>query len=248
MPHPQNKPHADKPGSYDLIFRRPRTEVAPGEWAEIDIYITGYGCVSGVKLYFMPPTSFIESGTCSVEHSIGVKDGGLVHWGSLREEAADEGMTLDLSSGGLTQPGWHGPSLFFDMAGRIATELSTPEPPIRVKFKVRVKVGTGDHTVNFALTYFNGREWCVANRAAIIHVPTLYERYEGRAWAFGAAIAVITLVTSIVALFVALAASQSSGNTSNSHATRPAVSHTADASPSRTAGSSPLDVGDGQRW
>lgn len=203
MPNPQNKPNADQPGCYDLIFRRPRTEVTAGEWAEIDIYITGYGKISGAKFYFMPPTSFIETNTCVIEHSLKMEDGQL-RWGGLRNDGADDGVTIDFSQGGLRQLGWPNTSSFFDVAGGIATEKSLSGPPVKVKFQVKAKAGTGDHNLSFALTYFNDREWHIANRTAILHIPTLYERYEGWAWTVGIIVALITMITSIVAIFIAI--------------------------------------------
>jgi len=237
MAKPQSRPHADKPGCYDLVFRRPRSEIAAGEDAELDVYITGYGAISGAKLYFVPPTSFIKPGSCIVEHSLGQKEDGSLHWGNLRMNGADDGLTIDLSSGGMQQPGWSGPSLFFDSGGGIVTEKGTPEPPVKVRFQVQEKASTGDHGLNFVLTYFNGREWQISNRIAILHVPTLYERYEGPAWAVGAAIAVITMITSIVAILVAIGGSSSSATVPAAPASHHVkMSNTRSASPTARPG------------
>jgi hypothetical protein len=210
MPKPQNGPNSDSPGAYDLVFRRPRTEVAPGEEAEIEIYITGYGSISNVKFFFMPPASFVESDSCSVEHSLNVKEDGRAHFGSVSVSGGENGFTVDLSSGGLQQPGWPGPSLFFDTGIGIATERGTPEPPVKVRFKINKDAANGDHSLSFALTYFNGREWCVAYRTAVLHVPTLYERYEGRAWIIGAIIALVAMIAAIIAAAASIVAIKSS--------------------------------------
>ena len=111
----------------------------------------------------------------------------------------DKGLTIDLSSGGLGASHWPGPSLFFDSGIGIASERGTPEPPVKLILSTRKKIPSGDHNLSFALTYFNGREWSISYRTALLHVPTLYERYEGRAWTVGAIIALIATVASVIA-------------------------------------------------
>jgi hypothetical protein len=211
MPNPQNRPNSDRPGSYDLVFRRPKAEVIPGGEVEVAIYITGYGSISDAKLYFVPPTDFLDPDRCYVDFDLNRRADGLVHFGVTRQGIAGESFTLDLSSGGLKPPAWHGPSLFFDKGLGIATESATRdiesgklEPPVKFTMRVKEKVARGDHDLNFALTYFNGREWAIAYRTASLHVPTFYERHAGWAWSIGTAIAVIAAAATVLGLIKAL--------------------------------------------
>jgi phage FluMu protein Com len=101
MPKHQNKPNADRPGCYDLVFRRPRADVTPGGKVEVAIYITGYGSISGAKLYFVPPTDFLDPDACYVDFGFNLRADNLGHFGVTRQETAGESFTIDLSSGGL---------------------------------------------------------------------------------------------------------------------------------------------------
>jgi phage FluMu protein Com len=211
MPKHQNKPNADGPGCYDLVFRRPRADVTPGGEVEVAIYITGYGNISGAKLYFVPPTNFLDPDGCYVDFGLNMRADNLGHFGATRQEIAGESFTIDLSSGGLQAPGWSGPSLFFDDNIGIATESATrdiesgaPEPPVKFTLSVKEKIASGDHDLNFVLTYFNGREWVIAYRTASLRVPTLYERHAGWAWSIGTVIAVIATAATILGLIKAL--------------------------------------------
>lgn len=220
MPNPQNRPGFNKPGCYDLVFRRPRTEVTPGEDAEVELYITGYGMISGAKLYFVPPANFIDPGLSWVEYDLGPREDGI-RFGATRRPMGDRGFAIDLSSGGIKPPHWSKSSLFFDAGVGIATEDGTPEPPVKLVMKTKKEISTGDHNLIFSLTYFNGLEWRMAYRAASLHVPTLYERYEGWAWIAGIIVAMIATVASVIAVVGPL----TSGTSSPASSHRQAVSH-----------------------
>jgi hypothetical protein len=75
---------------------------------------------------------------------------------------------------------------------------------VKFTLSVKEKIASGDHDLNFVLTYFNGREWAIAYRTASLHVPTLYERHAGWAWSIGTAIAVVATVATILGLIKAV--------------------------------------------
>jgi hypothetical protein len=199
MPRPQNKPNSENPGCYDLIFLLSKADITRGDEVSISVIITGYGMLSGAKLLITPTPDLADKDGYKIEHSLGVLGDGKAHFGAISMVTDDSGATIDLSSGGLQQPGWAGPSLFFDSGVAIATENSTYEPPVRITLRINKKVAAGDHRLAIALTYFNGYEWRIAHRTAILHVPTLYERHEGYAWLIGAFIALVAMTAAIVA-------------------------------------------------
>jgi hypothetical protein len=67
---PREGTHAKCPGDYRLAYRAAQAEVDPGEELRIELYITGYGEISGAKLTFYPPTYFIEQEKSRVMHGL----------------------------------------------------------------------------------------------------------------------------------------------------------------------------------
>ena len=236
-PRPQNRPHAEFPGCYELVFSRPRTDVVPGEETTVGIYVTGYGLISGGKIHFMPPTGLIEPGACWVDHDLRMEDGKL-SFGAAQSPHGEGGAVLQFSNG-VKHTEWLESTLFFDVGGvGIMTENSAVNPPVRVRLKIKKGAPTGDHDLSFAFTYFNGQEWRISYRTVVLHVPTLYERYEGRAWAIGATIAIIAMLASIIAAVAAILAIPQSGNTQSSNPTpRSSISKQI-----RTAGERPVQT------
>ena len=177
----------------------------------IDLYITGYGHISGAKLYFVPPSNFVDTGSSRVEFDLASTGGPIHKWGATNIPLSAGGITIDLSSGGLQLPKWPHKSLFFDagQSGNIATEMGNPNPPVRVVLKTQKKIASGDHNLSFVLTYFNGREWSISYRTASLHVPTMYERYEGWAWFIGALLAFFALAATIVSAIAPFISSNS---------------------------------------
>lgn len=234
-PRPQNRPHAEFPGCYELVFSRPRTDVVPGEETRIDIYVTGYGSISGGKIHFMPPTGLIEPGACWVDHDLRLEDGKL-SFGAAQSPQGEGGAILQFTNG-VKHSGWPESTLFFDVGGvGIMTENSAVNPPVRVRLKIKKGAHTGDHDLSFAFTYFNGQEWRISYRTVVLHVPTLYERYEGRAWVIGATIAVMAMLASIIAAVAAILAIPQSGSSQSSNPTpTPSISKQIGATSERPA-------------
>jgi hypothetical protein len=215
MPRPQNRRNAEEPGRYYLVFSQPRTTVVRGKEFEVGICVTGYGDIASAKLFFVPPLNLIDADSSFAYYDLGVREeGGPAVFGTTKMQMHDGGLTIDLSSGGVTAKHWPGPPLFFDTGICIASENGTPYPPVRLCLKANKKVATGDHRLSFALTYYNGRDWAMAYRNATLHVPTLYERHEGIAWAIGI---VLALVATGATVFGAVSSDSSSGKSVAAH-------------------------------
>ena len=67
---PRTGPHALCPGEYRLAYRAVQAEINPGDMLQIEIYVTGYGEISGAKLAFYPPTYFIKPGNSRLRHGM----------------------------------------------------------------------------------------------------------------------------------------------------------------------------------
>jgi hypothetical protein len=103
---------------------------------------------------------------------------------------ADTGFTSML--GGIKHPEWseEWTTLFFDTSSenqpgktpQIATEATYGGAPFEIILKVRDKVPSGSHNIQFFLTYYNGSEWKVDSQTVSIFVRNLVRRHETIAW------------------------------------------------------------------
>jgi hypothetical protein len=210
-PKSQNAKNWDKPGSYALIIRADKSDVAQGEIVVIQIFITGYGKIEGAKLVFYPPPFLINNEWSTAKYDLhGPPDGPWTFGGN--EVSLREGGAALLLRGGLKAPGWQEATMFFDVMVRqnapiaqILTETTTEDQaPIELTLHIRKKLPSGkrlpsgSHDIDFHLTYFNGQEWKTTSDIVTLNIPSIFKRFEVQAWVAGITISVLAAADPII--------------------------------------------------
>ncbi len=211
MSKPQSGKNANAPGSYGIAVRLDKYLVDPGERLRIEIYISGYGKISGCKLVTYPsPAAFDEL------HSwvrFGVRNiDGKTFFGGKEQLLDPSGNTIDIGSGGMKRDDWLEQTMFFDTresgtTPQIFTETrqkpknDVSDGPITLNLKLNSKARAGTHSVQFVLTYFNGSCWATSTETVSFTVRTFYQRNELKIWLIGALIAVAGVILSGIACY-----------------------------------------------
>ena len=180
--------------------------IDPGDKIAIQILFTGYGYIESPKFVFYPPTDFIKTG--QVTHGIRTDSnskGSSIHgWGAQTDTIKPTGVIMILS--GLISR--QNPdsikayrSIFFDWPRENSNFKIFPEhfdkdnktAPITFNLETANNAAAGNHTLNFYLTYFNGKEWKISVASQTIRVRNFYERNQELFWIIGTTIALFGL-------------------------------------------------------
>ena len=194
----KNRPRAgefaDKPGTYKLVARSNRQLLDPGEDLWIEVFITGYGNIQAAKLVSSPDKESISGKESKVWFNLRETEG-KPHFGGTEKEFGEDGVTIDLGSGGLKLPKWDRSTLFVDVSKgptplilteRILRHTNNPSnAPVTINLKLSKNARPGQHSLNLVLTYYNGECWCSSETTFHFVVRNFYQRHEIRLWKLG---------------------------------------------------------------
>lgn len=151
------------PGDYKIIARNLNWVISPGDRMTIEVYITGYGTIKQNKLGIYESANIID---CENEKSILTSFNGK-KGGSFSEL----GIILKI------------PDTYFYIAKKenlsIKSEVNSKGAPIELRLKTKDNITPGIYSIDFYLTYFNGKEWRVSKQQAKFKIQNFFERNEG---------------------------------------------------------------------
>lgn len=201
-------PFAEETGAFSILLRTSGKSANPGSVLTVECYVTGYGVIRAAKLLALCPYGILEPGKSQVHDSfgpIGKQSDGSPQWGFGRlSRPYDEGKGPVVFMG-IRTSGFDETTAFFDLnfASRdraqmpsevLATEMKIGRAPVEYELHLSKKARTGDHTLQIALTYFNGHDWCISEKEISFRVSTWWERNQGWLSVVGVVVGVIGLL------------------------------------------------------
>jgi hypothetical protein len=216
---PREAPNARCPGEYRLAIRISQAEVDPGGEFHLEIFIVGYGEIWGSKLACYPPTYFVDPSKSKALRFMAIGDEDF-RWGSDEGPFSADGFSAMM--GGPQGAKWEHSDPFFDVltsptgkaefgVSTISTEMRTPQAhpsdkkpeyaaPVSIFVRVQEKVPSGNHSLQFFFTYFNGNEWKVDSQSVDVAVRSWVRRHEGVTAVVGIALAAVALIATVGSL------------------------------------------------
>ena len=180
----------EAPGSYEVLVRVLRSTVDPGDKIDIQLFITGYGNIGGIKIFFYPPPDFITE--------IGSEISGfLVAPNSQTKIDFKDGFSarLDGNSARMGFGDVSTESEFDRIVGLIHAENQVRDvPPFWLKLQTLKSARSGTHRLSLCATYFNVDEWKSSKQDIEIDVPSWFKRHEALTWAIGSILGIMALV------------------------------------------------------
>lgn len=205
---PQKTKFAKYPGAYTLVIVKGQDEVSPGEYFDIDVYITGYGTIDGVKLLIYGPTNIFEPTSSEVVHGLHKE---YWEWGVEKTELKDvDPLFVGIVLTRFEEESAKSNRMFDDSGqnevdprgniGILPTERFLEQPPMSFRLKIlhKEKVRTGLHEINFYLTYFDGVKWQNNVQTSTILVRNWVQRNETSLRVAGLVAVLIALLSFIV--------------------------------------------------
>lgn len=205
MDHFQEGNYALEPGSYALAIRASNPIINPGDAVELEVYITGYGRITGPKVSSTLPPNFVDTKRSSVSHSFKRPPDGeatslaTVEFGGREDPISSVGFVSQLAgvSGYIAEDGtdvdWGEHTLFWDAnypgEGRtptIASEMHRGKAPLEVNLQTTKQIPPGNHSFQFHLTYFNGEQWQTTSQSVTLVVRNWFQRNQALTWSLGA--------------------------------------------------------------
>lgn len=188
-------PHHEKIGHYDIAIRLLNPVIKKGDTLNVEIYITGYGQISGAKLVFYPSSDLFQISTSKVSYDIYSKEGKLYH-GNTESFISRNGTTLPLTGGQEPQDDNELPTIFVDILDsgyQISTEVRSGKAPIEFNLHTLKSVKPGQYSLDFYFTYFNGSEWSGSQQSVSFTIQNILQRHENIAASLAAFAAIVTI-------------------------------------------------------
>ena len=214
VPKPRAGKFADKPGAYRLVGRTDSQLIDPGERLRIEVFATGYGEILAGKIVAYPDIECIDPGDSRIRFNmreVEYDTGKVFYWGGTEVNLSEDGINIDLTSGGMVFPGQSRPTLFFDAyMGALSSGVDRTPPlsteqvvrdsdgvantVLTLDLKIRKSARPGPHSLGLVLTYFNGDTWAVSDSTVSFSVRNFYQRNEIKIWIAGVLLALIGLI------------------------------------------------------
>jgi len=193
---------AEKEGHYELLVRNINPVIDPGEWLEIEGYITGYGIIQNSKLAIFVSSEIFEKESSIIHVDLTKKENGIIFGGNPMP--FEFGKVIDYS-GGLKLKNWAQRTMFFDLSKKgetpiISTETKQGQAPIFLRLKTKGKSKSGMYTMHFAFTYFNGIGWKGSRQDIKFTVRNVLQRNENFAWWIAIIATLIAITRGITAI------------------------------------------------
>ncbi|EGQ8080053.1 hypothetical protein G5G45_004515 [Vibrio vulnificus] len=172
--------YADEIGAYHLASRVFSKTINPGDMFEFEQYITGYGDIQSPKIQCYISSEIFDKENSCVVNSI-KKDGDQISFGNQSDKIGDEGFTCHLS--GVMAEGWDESTLIFDKSGNssgsksVFTESKAENAPFHYKLKLKDDVKSGDYSIDFYFTYYDGHRWQCCKESVDFKVRNFFEKH-----------------------------------------------------------------------
>jgi hypothetical protein len=180
----RNGDFAGEPGAYEQGVRLKKPVIDKGETVEVEAFVFGYGEIKSGKISVLFSDEIFDSTKSVVYHSLGKTDKGLF-WGASKAPVIGIGFTMGLR--GVRDPNWpdeHPSTMFLDAAAPtpgtapvISTESFWLTAPMSLKLKTKDNIKPGKYTVEFFLTYFDGKTWKTSSKRAEFTVRNFIEKH-----------------------------------------------------------------------
>lgn len=198
--NPRRGEHAEDTGSYELAIKALNPVLDPSEWLEIELFITGYGEITGAKIVAYPSSYLFDDHQSKIWGGFGPSQSGRHRFGAMTMPFDTNGVTLQISG----RQGAPGASLFFDLTdGRvpqILTETKQDEAPYRFLLKTLPTIRPGKYSVDFFMTYHDGQKWRTSSKKADFQVRNFLERFAVQIGLLALAASLISLLKTTGAL------------------------------------------------
>jgi hypothetical protein len=217
----QHGRYALAPGAYDLAIRALKPVINPGETVTLEVYITGYGIITGPKLSLTLPSRSVDTNESKILHGFKHPPEGQtvsmseVEYGHTESAMSEVGFNIQLAgiSGYIATDGtdinYGEYTMFWDAiipdhggTPTIASEMKRGEAPVYVRIKTTKAIAPGNHNLLFHFTYFDGERWQITNRSVSLFVRNWFQRNHGITWTLGVVVALfaaLSLLINIVA-------------------------------------------------
>ncbi|WP_171051967.1 hypothetical protein [Vibrio rotiferianus] len=177
---PRMGKYADEIGAYHLASRVFSKTINPGEIFEFEQYITGYGDIQTPKIQCYISSEIFDRERSFVINSI-KRDGNEISFGSQSDKIGEEGFTCHLS--GVQAAEWEESTLIFDRSGStngskaVFTESKANNAPFHYKLKLKDDVKSGDYSIDFYFTYYDGHRWQCSKESVDFKVRNFFEKH-----------------------------------------------------------------------
>ena len=177
---PRTGKYADEIGAYHLASRVFSKTIDIGEVFEFEQYITGYGDIQTAKIQCYISSEIFEKEKSCVINSIKESDSGL-SFGGQSDEIGSEGFTCHLS--GIKIDGWDEATQIIDTDGSsteskaVFTECKVDSAPFHYKLKLKDDVRSGDYSIDFYFTYYDGHRWQCSKESVDFKVRNFFEKH-----------------------------------------------------------------------
>lgn len=206
---PLSRAFSLKPGSYSLAILVSDPIVDPGGRLQIEVYISGYGVIQAAKVAFYPSPNVFNIDKSTVWHSLKTYEDGKMGWGAEQTSLDPVGMVCCLSGGIVFETNTSQKATwFFDARPeeerenyQISTEVKHPKgkSPLFMDLRLHRKARSGQQSISFVFTYFDGDTWRSCTDKADFTVRSFYERHQTSVWLVGGLIGGIAGFFSILA-------------------------------------------------
>jgi|GEM_PF-4254753 hypothetical protein len=207
---PRNKIAFDKPGRYEAVIQLARTEINAGQPLEIAIFFSGYGEISGSKIFFSTAKGVLNPIGSYGMGSLRLNENNSLSIGADKETlSTPESFILSLK--GIRMPKWENSSQYIDYSSaqsdsqnieilpewRTKSTSTSSGVPIYLHLNTFDSAEAGNYTITLVYTYFNGIEWAGSTQTASFRVRNILERNPLALWIISI-LGIVTVVGSTI--------------------------------------------------
>jgi hypothetical protein len=199
---------------YTIVTRNRTPTIKPGEIAEIEIFLSGYGTPEANKLYIQLSSpsvlNDIEPGALTSCIGLAKNQEGRIFAVSGKShlqtfKLTKSGATIILNKGNFYRHGvkTDAPDYAISEVGRVMAEnIWDDEPPLLLRMNTSKKARSGDYDVTFTFTYGKEESLWQDYKTVGLHIKSRWERNQGWVVPIGVIFGFLSLIITAIGTII----------------------------------------------